>query len=316
MSRIHSHYNCSQQHFYIATEAAWDNFKDNLAAFSGFKGKYKDPYGPNAILELKAAKAMPDDAERSAVPETIRATLVPLGATCINNWRMLKSYTIDAFSEDVLPTMLRAAGSEYYDKAVSYNWSEIDMMNDVATKFMAKYLTELKKGTENMPDTFPATYASGKTAFDAVYKKFLKAKQGTGAGTDDKIAANNKVYKKMMAMLKDGRLIFNADPNKKDLFTFETLLSFVSGNGNSGIKVWVISDDTGLPIPEFEATLQPGTLAEKGNPDGTATLITSAGQYNLHINAPGYEEYREDNVRISTGTISRRKIRLVKVGGK
>jgi len=314
MSKVNSLYKAAQQDFYIAADMAWGNFQDNLAEFTKFKGKYKDPYGPDAILELKAAKALPDDAARSSVPETLRVTLVPLGAECINNWKMLRSYVRDAFSEELHATMLRAAGSEFYEKAINYNWSELDMMNEVATKFIDNHLTELKNGTENMPDTFPGRYADGKTAFDGVYKKFLKAQQGTGSGTDAKITANNKVYKKMMAMLKDGRLIFNSDENKKDLFTYETLLSFISGTGNAGLKVWLIDSVTELPIPKFVATLLPGKVSEEGNADGTAVLITSEGIYNLHINAPGYEEYREDNVRITTGTISRRKIKLVKLG--
>jgi hypothetical protein len=311
MAHAHPLYNCSQQNLYIAATMGWENYADNQAAFKDFKGKYTPAYGTNALAEMLAAKALPDSNSRNSIPETLRDTLVPLADTCLYNWNMLKSYIEEVYEGSTEKTMIRAAGGDYYKKARKYDWSEVDMMNQAATTFIANHTTELQKGTENMPATFVAKYASGKTAFDAVYKNFLQAQQATGGGTDAKIIANNNVYKKLIAMQKDGRLIFDANESKKDLFTFDTLLSFISGTGASGFKLWVIDSLSELPITDYKVNIQPGDITEVGGADGTLEKHLSENVYSFTLEATGYDVYR-DTIRVTTGTVSRKKIKLVK----
>jgi hypothetical protein len=311
MAHIKPLYKCSQQNLYIAADLGWNNYSDNLASFTSFKGKYKAVYGTNAISEMLAAKALPDNNSRHSIPESQRIILDSLANTCLYNWNMLKSYIEEAYPTDTKKTMIRSAGGDYYKKAKNHNWSEVDIMNESAITFMNKYASELEMGGDNMPATFIAQYVNGKTAFDTGYKDFLKAKQAAGGGTDAKITANNKVYKKLIAMLKDGQLIFNTDESKKDLFTFETLLSFISGTGLSGFKLWVIDSVSELPITDFTVSIQPGSLTGEGGDDGTLEKHLPENVYTFTLNAMGYDIH-QDIIRVTTGSISRKKIKLVK----
>jgi hypothetical protein len=139
----------------------------------------------------------------------------------------------------------------------------------------------------------------------------LQAQQATGGGTDAKITANNLVYKKLIAMQKDGRLIFKANESKIDLFTFDTLLSFISGTGTTGFKLWVIDSVSELPIADYKLNIQPGNIEEFGGADGTLEQHLSENVYSFTIEATGYDVYR-DIIRVTTGTVSRKKIKLVK----
>jgi len=311
MAHVNPLYKCSQQNLYIAATMGWANYSDNQVSFKDFKGKYTPAYGTNALAEILAAKALPDSSSRNSIPETLRDTLVPLADTCLYNWNMLKSYIQEVYEGGTEKTMIRAAGGDYYKKARKYDWSEVDMMNQAATYFIADHTTELQKGTDNMPATFVAKYASGKTAYDAVYQKYLKAQQTTGGGTDAKITANNKVYKKLIDMQKDGRLIFNTNESKKDLFTFDTLLSFISGTGTTGFKLWVNDSVSELPIANYKVSIQPGDITEVGAADGTLEKHLSENVYSFTLEAAGYDVYR-DTIRVTTGTVSRKKIKLVK----
>src|SRR3954451_21512346 len=158
-------YYCTQQELYAAANLAWQNYQANLTDFTGHKGKYTAIYGDDAVAALLEAKALPDDQSRSSLAEALRIQLAQASDVCLNNWQSLKSYIADAFPVDMQKTKLDAAGAKYYRGAANENWMQMQSLLGTANKFITDNTTILSQGGNNMPATFPAKFATDKTAF-------------------------------------------------------------------------------------------------------------------------------------------------------
>jgi len=312
MSNTRSLYNCSEQHLYIATAMGWANYGDNILDFTALKGKYNVLFGTSAILDMNAAKLLPGELTRNEIPESIRLALHPVAETCLSNWRTLKSYIDEAYPGALAKPMEHAAGSLYYSAGANDSWSSIDKMNTEALTFITKYSTVLQMGTQNMPVAFVTTFTDGKKAFDTIYASYLQAQQHTNPGTNAKIIANNVVYTKLIKMLIDGQLIYSANPSKKELFTFASILSFISGTGITGFTLKLTDSITKLPITDYSVVVQPGNILGIGDKNGLKEIKTEEGLYDIEITVPNYPNYSAKGFRTITGTMSRKNIVLVK----
>ena len=311
MLKIHSIYGCSQQTLYTIAALVWTNYAANLTSFSDLKGKYTKDYATNALLAVAAAKALPTKHARNSIPEAIRVQLVPLGLTCLGNQRKLKSYIHEVFTDEEAIPMLAAAGFNSYHPAYNGNWAEMNAMINSGDLFIAKNSTVLQAGTTNMPLPFVATYTSDKTAFETIYNNYIASVQSISGATIDKITANNAVYSTLIAMMEDGRLIFENDVARKALFTFSTVLNTVTGNGTTGMRITVIDNITKLNIPGFTATVQPGDESAEATSD-VMELKMPADIYTLVIMAPDYPDYIVENIQLTTGVMHRIDIVLTK----
>ncbi len=313
MSELHPIYSYTEEELYIVATTGWTSYGDNLPGFTGLKGKYIAALGVSSLSEIEAAKLLPDNDSRSSVPESIRLALIPFADTCLENWMKLKCYIEEAYPGDLANPMVKSAGREAHRKGSNYSWSEIVSMNNSGATFIAEHKTVLEMGTLNMPAAFVTTFSSGKDAFETNYQSYVHAQQITFGGTAAKIAANNNVYRHLIAMLKDGQLIFRLNESKKELFIFSSILSLISRTGISGFKVWLIDSISELPVTPYTAKIQPGDITEIADANGMIEVKTSANLYNMVITAVGYPDYNEGGIRVVTGTMSRKKIKMVKV---
>ena len=67
---IKNMYTCALQVLYAVAIMVWQNYQDNLAAFTAHKAKYAKQFGDDALAAAIAAKDMPDDQARSAENKT------------------------------------------------------------------------------------------------------------------------------------------------------------------------------------------------------------------------------------------------------
>ncbi len=311
MQKIHSIYGCSQQSLYTVAGLVWATYDANLASFTDFKGKYTQPYSTAALLDIKAAKDLPTAQSRKSIPESIRVQLLPLGLTCLSNQRRLRSYIHEVFPGDSATPMLAAAGFNAYNPALREGWEEMNTMITAGDSFIDKNTTALEAGTTNMPAAFKATYTTGKTAFETVYHNFIVSAQAKAGGTNDKLVANNAIYSTLIAMMEDGRLIFENDATKKALFTFSTVLSGVTGNGTTGMHITAKDSISKLNIEHFSVTVQPGDEAGEATGD-VLELKMSADTYTVVISAPGYHDITLTDVLLTTGVMHRLDVIMVK----
>lgn len=312
MSNTNPAYSTTQQQLYLVTEMAWGNYKDNLADFAAFKGKYTAQLATDALAEVAAAKAIPDNQTRGAVPETMRLQLLPLAEVCLFNFQKLKSYIEEVYEDGEEKPMLDAAGSQYYRAASREGWEQMGSLLTASAKFLTDHATTLEAGGQNMPTAFVAEYNTAKTAFETKYSEFLKTAQATPAGTSTKITANNALYKKVIAMLNDGQLLYKNNPTKKDLFTFSSLLSYITTAGTTGIEIKLTDKQSSQPIGGYTATLQPGNKTGIADATGILQLTIAEGLYDMTITATGYPAYTEKDIKITTGVMSKKGIVLEK----
>jgi len=311
MSKVNTNYGCSQQTLYTAAALVWISYAANLPAFASLKGKYTKDYATDALAALAAAKALPTSHARNSIPESIRIQLMPLGDNCLCNQRKLRSYIHEVFPGDAATPMLAAAGFNSYTSAYNYNWAEMNTMITEGDLFISNNSTVLQDGTNNMPIPFIASYTSDKTAFETVYNNYITSAQATTGGTNEKLLANNAVYATLIAMMEDGRLIFENDKTRKELFTFSIVLNNITGNGTTGMHISAIDSITELSIPGFTATVQPGDESGQATSD-ILEFKMSAGTYKVVIMAPGYPDYIAENVQLTTGVMHRLDVVLTK----
>ena len=312
MSKIHANYPCSQQSLYTVAGLVWASYDANLTAFTGLKGKYTKPFSTAALADIKAAKELPTSLSRSAVPESIRVQLLPLGLTCLSNQRKLRSYINEVFTDNAATPMLAAAGFNAYPAAMHEGWEEMNTMITAGDAFIDDKSTVLEAGITNMPVAFKATYTADKTAFETVYNNYIISHQAKSGGTNNKLAANNAIYAILTALMEDGRLIFENDSNKKALFTFTTVLSGVTGNGTTGMHITAIDSISKLKIEHISATVQPGDEAGEAEKD-ILELKMSENTYTVVISAPGYHNITVPDVQLTTGVMHRLEVIMVKI---
>jgi len=306
-------YNCTQEDLYIAADLAWTNYGTNQSSFLALKGKYTASYGTDAISAILAAKNLPNEQVRVAIPENIRESLLPLGYTCLANQRKLKSYIDEVYKGNTGKTMLSAAGYDEYHAAQNESWSDMMTMISLGAIFINSHTATLEAGTSNMPTAFIATYGTGKTAFETMYNSFLTSSQATSGGTDAKIAANNAVYKTVTGMLADGKIIFENNGTTKKLFVWDTLLSQVSGNGTTGLRVTLKDSISLLNETNFTVTVQPGDITEQSAGDKVLKIEMAANTYAITVTATGYPVYTNNKVKLKTGSFRHLNLVLVKI---
>ncbi len=304
-------YGCSQQSFYTVAAVAWANYDTNILQFTSFKAKYTPALATTALAALTAAKLLPNQETRNAMPESVRISLVPLANSCLANQRKLKSYIEEAFPTSS-STMLASAGNKSYKAAYHEGWEEMNTMITDGALFITDNTAALEMAGTNMPVAFVATYTADKTAFETVYKNYLLTSQATPGDTSNKMKANNKVYTTLMAMMKDAQLIFETDHTKVAIFTFATILKKVSGNGTTGTRFTVVDSVSKVNITNFAVTVQPGAKVAVAN--GIILEIKmSEDLYSVAINAPGYSEIITNSVQLKTGIMHRIDVELVKL---
>lgn len=282
-------YSIAQKDVYSVILTAWGNYAEHQAEFENFKGFYKPDYGIDAIAELNAAKALPDNEARSSEAETLRVAVKEKGLVCLNNFQRLKRYIVTAFpNKEVQKPQNEAAGDNYYEDAANEDWESMEMMNQSAKNYIAANQTVLTDGN-NMPATFEANYTSASDEFSALYASFKLAEQ-TSVSTAEKIQATNACYSKCIEMMKDGQVIFANEPDVKWKFIFQNLVDMINP-ARAGIKGIVKDNVSFEPLANASIGAQKAgepVLLINADIDGKYNLQLATGLYTVTANATGY----------------------------
>ena len=311
--KLRALYGCTQQQLYTASGMAWASYGLDVADFTAFKGKYTADYGTAALAALLAAKLIPTHEARNSVPETFRVQLLPLANSCLGLVRRLKSYIEDSYPGDLAKPQLNAAGFANYTKASNEGWEELNVMVTSCNLFITNNTTALEAGGTNMPAAFPATFATSVTAYETKYNQFITSSQATSGGTNTKVSANNAVYETTIGMMEDGRLMYEDNTVKRDLYTFSNIVAKLGGAGETGLRIKISDGHTGLSVPDYEASIQPGDEMGVGDVNGVLEVKMPEDSYTIVIIAEGYPPYTKSGVEITTGKMHRLDIVLFKL---
>lgn len=296
---------------YVVMKAMWNSCKERQTAMSGMRAVYSDEYIDNAILQIAAAEALPDDAARSAAHEQIRVQMETLAADCCAKWRLLKLYIRNCYPEVEREIMYNAAGWGDYEAAAHQNWPSVMSMMNAGIEFIEANTARLSDTGLNMPAGFPALFIASATAFAEANANFIKARQEAEEGTAAKIEANNAIYTKTIQMGLDGQECFYTNEEVRKQFTFEAVVNLVSPQGASGVVMTVTNAETNQPlIAEITDSVSDRTVTTDNTGRGEM-LNLAAGDTTFMVTCDGFTQQMV-NVTL-TGTTKHIEVMMVPV---
>ncbi len=314
MPSIRPNYRCTQLELYSVLTTLWTNYADHQAELFAYKAKYTVALEATMKTQILAAKALPDVEMRNSESQELRVLCRGAADKCIKHWKMLRGYIQEAYSPEIAPSKLEAAGKVSYDAIGKYNWEQIDGMNSSAKVFMAANSAVLI-ANGFMPATFEADYTALSDDFDTQYDAFKHARQ-TSEDTDEKISANNTIYEETMRMCEDAKMLFaDADAVVKK-FEFAKVKEMVSPPGSASLKFMVENFATNEKVEGVAVTIQ-----QEGEPALNAVTNVEGecdfedidpGVYRCVVTKAGFEQ-QEFNKDVNTGVNARRDVYLMPV---
>lgn len=223
-----SKYHCTQAELYSICTIGWQSYLENQTDFEAFSTLYTVPFGDAALLQVEAAKNLPDFQARNQATETAYILMGQRAEEGTAKWRALRSYIKASFPPELYKPNVEAAGEEHYNKAMTRNWSETELMFTSAIAFVIANTAELTLG--GMPATFQADFEAIKIDFDKQYTAFTDSGQDEHEGTDEKVLANNAIYSNLQSMFEDGQIIFEKDAAKRERFIFARVKASITNN--------------------------------------------------------------------------------------
>ena len=296
-----SSFGCTQQELYLATPIAWALCRKNLARFTKLKGFYTEGYINERLAEIEAAKAIPSLNVRKDEPNTHRVYLDDAIAACCDHFLMLKALISTAYRVDMLDGKYKAAGSTFFSKAEQGNEGAISDMNLSAIQFIQNNEADLK-ANNNMSDTFLADYQAVIATYNTHRTAYAASSSMATDLTKDNTEANNNIYKLMMAMLSDAKILFRREPELRDQFAFTAILDKVVSSSVAGIRGKVTNKLTEKGINKVKIVIEGRDKMVETNKLGKFDIAQLAnGTYKLIFSCAGYQDVVIDEFEVKTG---------------
>ena len=313
--RPNRRYNCTQAELYAICTIGWQSYAENQPDFEAFNTTYTAVFGTDAIAAVESAKALPDYQARNEATETAYIQMTTTVDELNQKWRMLRSYIKATYPAEVQKPKLEAAGEEHYNRSVSRNWGETELMCTSAITFITANTAELTTG--GMPAAFPTDFSDQHTTFTTRYSTFTDSGQDEHEGTDAKINANNDIYHALQRMFEDGQVIYEKDPSKRERFIFARVKELITSKPGGGseetttIRGTVIDNGTENPIAEAIIAITDTELTATTDESGEFSIEeVSLGTQEFVINSEGYDQLtQEEEITSETPSITFRLIR-------
>lgn len=297
-------YHCSQQELYAVGRLGWNACSARISDFSAFKTKYTEAFVSERMAEISSAEELPDEMQREEDFRTLRVSLKDQATECLSFCQQLKRYIAEAYTGELTGIKLNAAGHTYYRRAAQYDWISMQRLLVDGSAFITENKQELiAKG--HMPGPFEEKFLAARHRFDQLFSEYLGATQESELETQEKLKANNEVYRQLMSMFLDGQSIFKDDEVLRRQFTFEQVLFTSGGPGAQGIRGEFTRTD-GKPVSSGEVIIsgpagKTAAIDEKGRYE--CVQLPAAKGYTLTIKVAGCEEMVIHEVEITTGTM-------------
>lgn len=258
-SRPRPGYPCSQQDLYSVVETGWNSYNEHLLLFENLSTRYTATTGTDQLATLQLVRNLPDEYKRDETHKSLRLQLVSLSEDCIAKWHFLSGYIRDGFTEEEYDGKRLAAGHAYLRGAEQQDWEQVIALMQSGVSFAGANTAALTTG--GMPPTFLAELTQLRDDVQARHQEFIQSEEQAKVLTDQKINANNKLFKDLMSMFEDGKRLFRQDAAIREQFTLDRVLDLIRG-GSSGtgvaateIKIGVLVYDEGTGIAISGAVL-------------------------------------------------------------
>lgn len=303
---------CTQIELYTVCTQAWTYCKNNLALFTAIKPKYTEAYVAERVAEIENISRRPNQRQRLATITLMRLAMKEESDKCLLAWKRLRRHILEAWPEAEAAVYLKTAGEESYREAYNMRWEACLDLIKSADSFIKTH-QETLKANNNMAEQFAAEVEALVLSYSKAYRTYLDSLGDAGIETGKKQDACNKLYKDLMAMFEDAKLIFRGDRRALRQFNFTALLSQISGTGMAGIKGVVSSGREDVAeIPGLELKLEETGIIADIEDDGSYRFSPiAAGKYTLVAKADGYITQRHE-VNVNVGSFSMWNVELVK----
>jgi hypothetical protein len=302
-------YHCSQQDLYTVCYAGADALITFLPQFTALKPRYNAAFADSFRAAVVDAEKLPDAQARDSESESQRIFLELEAKKATDCWQKLKLYIADAFPVDTKPR-LEEAGSKYYRSAADGNLEDLKNLLTSASNFITAHEDTLT-ANDNMPATFKDTMEACKTEVQEQFAAWFGRTQRDKIATEEKLSANNAIYKRLMNIFADGQQIFRKDEATKNLFIFDRVLDTVS-HSVAGLKGLITDSVTNGPLADVViATLNAFTpYNTTTDADGYYAINgIAAGNFTFTLEKQGYTTLTQP-ITITTGVKSTRNFSL------
>lgn len=299
----------SQQNFYSVARLAWGYCQEYITEISAVKALYTTTYINAQLAKLNIAEGLPDYGNRKDIPKQAYVDMKAARLAVLDAWQLLKQYIMDAFSPEVLPTKLYAAGQIYYSAAERGSLDKTASLIRDAIKFMGSNETALL-ANDNMPVGFPASFATLGTAFNDIRSTYFGQEDIKNGLTGDKNKANEAVLATLMPMLKLANRRFVDDPEVRAKFTYARLLDRVRGHQPAGLEglLTIAGTQTKLAGATIQAIGTEYSTVSDAN--GRYVLSMASGRYDIEVSAPGYQTVFVYDRKIDVGVKHRMNLAM------
>ena len=293
----------SQGDLYLVLPLAWQAYRDQLPRFTAYKTGYTAAVADAQDKALAAAKALPDDAARSAAAETVRLALLPQATEYLAAWHQLDGYIEEAYPA-AYASQRDAAGHAHYEAAARHDWAELTALITAGQTFGRDHKTELLAQGQMPPDFLAKTLAPEADDVTTLLNQYQQLKGSSQQGTAAQQAANMALYTAYQKMNRDAQRIFRMEPDTARLFQTEYLLSLVRGPGQAGVR-GTLTVAGGAPAAGVTVAIA-GAKTESTVSDGHGryALAVPAGAYQLTFSGAGYAA-QETAVTVQAGVKKR-----------
>ena len=297
-------FKCTQQELYAVCALGWESFSQNLEQFSTLKPKYTQAYLEAQKANLDAVMRMHNHYQRAAFQESLRIDLKQSAEKGHAMWRLLQSHIKEAFPGEHQKTRIKASGQAFYTEAIKFKWEACQNLFITGETFIREHSAELMTN-ENMDPKFPEAYSEQLRAFNTLYIRYLDSVKQGELKTRDKTEANNQLYRTLLSMFTDARILFKGNDAMLKQFNFTAMLNQVSGPGSSGIKGYLSNGNLLVAeLPGLSLTLlETGKKAQVNEDDAFRFAQIAAGNYTVLVEADGYVS-QSIPVTVNTGSFT------------
>ena len=280
-------YSCTKKLLYSICTTCWNSCSSYLTDFTNFKAFYTSQFVTDQLQAITVAEALPDSRQIIAARRNARVNLIASAGIVKSNWQNLKVYITKAYSKDLAPGMLDAAGADLYKKVSSNNWGALTALINAANTVIADNLADLT-ANNNMPATFQATFQTAGDNCIQLATIFFEADNAKKFVVQNKLAANNAIYESTIEMLKDGQQIFKDNASVKPFFVFSEQAATQEGKNTASVFGY-IKNDAKLPIVGAIITSKELGYSAATNEKGRYSINHMVeGDYTLTMSCPGY----------------------------
>ncbi|MEI6311305.1 MAG: hypothetical protein WCP57_03495 [Bacteroidota bacterium] len=216
----HPIYRCKERELIDVSIKAWKNYSDHIVLFKKFSPFYTEDRAIQQISYIREIENRFYKTHNSTKEET--QLLKDHCKIICQHWQLLKRYIQGAYPKKFHASKIKSAGIAYYFSAYRYNYSSLVELITQSTTFINHYKVILQLD-QNMPESFHQEYIEACSAFTSMYQQYMSIKKEQKQFKYDKIKALNILYKSLMEILQDSKVILNNHKDILEKFSFTQL---------------------------------------------------------------------------------------------